>query len=175
MALIKCPECGNSVSDQAAQCIHCGYPFENLEPSKTYSVIVEKVSVWGDRISLESYIMKITGDDSFAAENRYNQMKKSPYVFASGLTEINAHRVKAKLLKCGCTVKVEEDNGYVEDTISENQINIFYAIADDQIRCPLCNSTQVTTGKRGYSLVWGFLGSGSTVNRCAKCGNKWKP
>ena len=27
MALIKCPECGNSVSSTAEQCIHCGYKF----------------------------------------------------------------------------------------------------------------------------------------------------
>ena len=26
MALIKCPECGNEISDKAQQCIHCGYP-----------------------------------------------------------------------------------------------------------------------------------------------------
>lgn len=26
MAMIKCPECGNMVSDKAAACIHCGMP-----------------------------------------------------------------------------------------------------------------------------------------------------
>ncbi len=26
MALIKCPECGNNVSNKAKYCIHCGYP-----------------------------------------------------------------------------------------------------------------------------------------------------
>lgn len=175
MALIKCPECGNTVSNQATQCIHCGFPLDNCEPSPTYSVIVEKVSVWGDKDNLQVYIMKITGDDFFASQDKIKRMSKSPYVFASGLTELNAQRVKAKLVKCGCTVSVVEDSGYVEETVSENQIKLFYTIADDHIRCPRCNSTQVTAGKRGYSLVWGFIGSGSTVNRCAKCGNKWKP
>lgn len=28
MAMIKCPECGNMVSDKAQSCIHCGYPLE---------------------------------------------------------------------------------------------------------------------------------------------------
>lgn len=37
MALIKCPECGQDVSDAADTCIHCGYPLrkakqENLSP-----------------------------------------------------------------------------------------------------------------------------------------------
>ena len=26
--LIKCPECGNSVSDKAISCIHCGFPLQ---------------------------------------------------------------------------------------------------------------------------------------------------
>lgn len=44
-----------------------------------------------------------------------------------------------------------------------------------QVRCPKCGSTNITAGQRGYSLLTGFIGSGSTVNRCAKCGHKWKP
>lgn len=28
MALIKCPECGNEVSDKATNCIRCGYPIQ---------------------------------------------------------------------------------------------------------------------------------------------------
>ncbi len=41
--------------------------------------------------------------------------------------------------------------------------------------CPRCGSTNITAGQRGYSLLTGFVGSGSTVNRCANCGHKWKP
>ncbi len=43
------------------------------------------------------------------------------------------------------------------------------------VRCPKCGSTNITAGQRGYSLLTGFVGSGSTVNRCANCGHKWKP
>ena len=28
MALIKCPECGKSISDKAEKCPHCGIPAE---------------------------------------------------------------------------------------------------------------------------------------------------
>lgn len=45
----------------------------------------------------------------------------------------------------------------------------------NQIKCPKCGSTSITAGSRGYSIVWGFIGSGSTVNRCSNCGYKWKP
>lgn len=43
------------------------------------------------------------------------------------------------------------------------------------IKCPKCGSTAVTIGERGYSLLTGFIGSGQTMNRCGKCGYKWKP
>ena len=42
-------------------------------------------------------------------------------------------------------------------------------------KCPRCGSTSITAGQRGYSLLWGFIGSGNTVNRCSNCGHKWKP
>lgn len=43
------------------------------------------------------------------------------------------------------------------------------------IKCPRCGSTAITTGQRGFTLTTGFLGSGKTMNRCGKCGHKWKP
>lgn len=46
---------------------------------------------------------------------------------------------------------------------------------DNVVKCPKCGSTNITAGQRGYSLLTGFIGSGNTVNRCAKCGYKWKP
>lgn len=45
----------------------------------------------------------------------------------------------------------------------------------ETIKCPKCGSTAVTTGQRGYSILFGFDGSSATVNRCGKCGHRWKP
>ena len=33
MALIKCPDCGQDVSDKAKVCIHCGCPLAEIDPS----------------------------------------------------------------------------------------------------------------------------------------------
>lgn len=49
------------------------------------------------------------------------------------------------------------------------------ALSRNKIHCPNCNSTNVTTGQRGYSFLTGFLGSNKTVNRCGNCGYKWEP
>lgn len=43
------------------------------------------------------------------------------------------------------------------------------------IRCPKCGSTAISTVNRGFSIVTGFIGSGSPRNVCQKCGHKWKP
>lgn len=48
-------------------------------------------------------------------------------------------------------------------------------VEEKAVKCPKCGSTQITTGTRGYSIVWGFVGSGKTMNRCAKCGHRWQP
>lgn len=43
MALMKCPECGNDVSDKAKSCPHCGYPIEEfLIAQKEEPAIEEK-------------------------------------------------------------------------------------------------------------------------------------
>ena len=43
------------------------------------------------------------------------------------------------------------------------------------VRCPRCGSTSIGVTNRGYSFVWGFIGSGKTMNVCKNCGHKWKP
>lgn len=42
-------------------------------------------------------------------------------------------------------------------------------------KCPICGSTAITAGQRGFSIITGFLGSNKTVCRCANCGYSWKP
>ena len=73
-----------------------------------------------------------------------------------------------KCMMCGKT--------YSNDSIKFCPICKFRLIKDqDTLTCPKCGSTAVTTGQRGFSIISGFIGSGSIVNRCGKCGYKWKP
>lgn len=41
MALIKCPECQNEVSDKATSCPHCGFPIHNVEENDNPEVVKE--------------------------------------------------------------------------------------------------------------------------------------
>lgn len=47
--------------------------------------------------------------------------------------------------------------------------------ASAPVKCPKCGSTSIATVNRGYSLVWGFIGSGKPMNVCQKCGYKFDP
>ena len=42
-------------------------------------------------------------------------------------------------------------------------------------KCPKCESTSITTAKRGYKLLTGFIGSSKMLNTCQNCGHQWKP
>lgn len=59
MALIKCPECGQEVSDKAAVCPRCAYPLAGMKPDgdvrikmsgrttrQRVSVLVDEETIW---------------------------------------------------------------------------------------------------------------------------------
>ena len=48
-------------------------------------------------------------------------------------------------------------------------------VSANQLRCPKCGSTSITTEERGYSLWTGFYGANKKKNLCQKCGYKWWP
>lgn len=87
--------------------------------------------------------------------------------------------IKFMCRKCG-TFKVIFEKHYVKE---DNRPKMTRRIIVDKqptpksevIKCPKCNSTQISTGKRGFSLMTGFIGANKTVNRCARCGYSWKP
>ena len=59
MALIKCPECGKNISSLAKQCIHCGFPLEELK-NKT-ELVHEDIRVAHIYEQLETYCKELDG------------------------------------------------------------------------------------------------------------------
>ncbi|MBV7276058.1 hypothetical protein JMF89_01230 [Clostridiaceae bacterium UIB06] len=72
---------------------------------------------------------------------------------------------------------------------SEKKAQVQNSSIKNQIRCPKCGSTQITSNNKGFSvgkavgglalfgqvgLLGGFLGSKKVVVTCLKCGNQWK-
>jgi DNA-directed RNA polymerase subunit M/transcription elongation factor TFIIS len=46
---------------------------------------------------------------------------------------------------------------------------------DDDILCPKCESRHIHAEKRGWSFWYGFIGSGTIVLTCLKCGHRFYP
>ena len=80
-----------------------------------------------------------------------------------------------------CNVRLQPifNEGATVESKDDSQKKEYYIPKGDEDRnvpkCPKCGATAIATINRGYSIVWGFLGSGKPVNVCQVCGHKFKP
>ncbi len=166
MAIIFCPECKKEISSFAKSCPHCGFPL-NDSPNVNYNVILRSAG------STDAEI-KIAGE---LRENRALNLsemvsltrKNLPSIILANISYQKAIEFKNKMDAIGARVELIE--------CDKTDHSEFFEIPYDNapVECPRCHSGAVTTGSRGFSILTGFIGSGKTVNRCAKCGYKWEP
>lgn len=173
LALIKCVECGSEVSSYATVCPKCGCPVIMSVNNKPQLYDIKVIAVNNPKkIWVEGFVCQTRGVDGKISEEI---VAKTPFIMVRGTLESVASNVKRILQNEGCTVEVIE-SGCTNIEFTEEQLKNTNLYKKYQpLTCPRCGSTAVTTGSRGYSLVWGFTGSGKTVNRCGKCGYSWKP
>lgn len=163
MALIKCPECGNSVSDKAAQCIHCGYPLnESTLNNKQYCIIL--LETRQSKSEIVQYLMNNFGMTLSDGVEIFNNL---PYMIIKEATFDESKEISDKITSLGGVVQVKEYDPFIDGNTTR--------VYTDELRCPRCGSTQVSVGTRGFSIWSGFIGSGKTTNRCGNCGYSWKP
>lgn len=166
MALINCPECGGQVSDKAKQCIHCGFPLndlkfaDNLHNEKSDNMCV----INGIRYDLTDLLDYVMNQDRKKEMSVLDKACKLADVIP-GLTGNGAVHLMAEI----------KESGKIPKHFNASQYVLKAKRDDGLIHCPRCDSTNVVTGQRGYSIIWGFAGSNRTMNRCAKCGHKWEP
>lgn len=147
MALIKCPECGKEISDRAKACIHCGYPLEDGLPCST--------------------------SNGVEAEKHSTAMATWECAVCGTICE---HSTEPEICSlCGVERK-EGERARKKGDDYLNRKNRKKTNATSLIpSCPKCGSTALATVNRGYSLMWGFIGSGTPMNVCQACGYKFKP
>ncbi len=69
MALVKCPECENEVSDKTENCIHCGYFFNTKKHMSNVSkILVEQTDKKWKMLKLAAIFMFIAGITCMANE-----------------------------------------------------------------------------------------------------------
>ena len=160
MALIICPECGKQISDKAPACIHCGYPLtETIANNENDLWQVRLMNVGPNKVK----IIKLVQELGSVSLQEARRIVDSQYpVIVAHKKRWECESIQSQFKKDGCQVSIEKDNSVINES-------------DVPIMCPVCGSTTITTGQRGFSLTTGFIGSSKTMNRCAKCGHKWYP
>ena len=90
MALIRCPECGREVSNQAPACIHCGYPLQgSMEPpvweeKQEASEVVIRMPKY-DWARNSNVVVNVTLDEAFVANMRPSETVSVPVEWDSEL------------------------------------------------------------------------------------------
>ena len=76
MALIKCPECGKSISDKASKCPHCGIPSEYFCNVNADTVIYDFSAI--DFKGLSNTLISFDSDyvSLFSADHYISQREK---------------------------------------------------------------------------------------------------
>lgn len=181
MALQKCIECGHEVSTYADKCPNCGCPVsitKGVESEKYVDVIL--VDAGKNILNVIRFIRELSAPPLGLAEAK-QIVENLPQVIIRSTSKSTGYSVVEKLAEIGCTARLElsttqnTSSEVMNHNISADISSTYLFSKDTPARCPRCMSNQITTGSRGYSLLWGFLGSNKTVNRCGKCGYIWKP
>lgn len=81
MALITCPQCGQSVSDSAQTCIHCGYKLKK-EPENFLNLPVEKQEKLKNEYSLSHSGQKLENFDEISAKFLWARLLLTPTIMA---------------------------------------------------------------------------------------------
>lgn len=149
MALIKCPECGNEISNKSLACIHCGFPLTQLKKSN--------ISIINGKEHNLSCILDLIN---------------------SGITDVEVIQRKIQSTIADPNLSLSEYYQLAHIIIKSNAIPEVFNHTPTMPtvpHCPKCGSTAITTGARGVNWTMGLIGASKTVNRCGSCGHTWKP
>ncbi len=165
MALIKCPECGKEVSDKASACIHCGFP---LSATTQKTPQPQKTTVITSQITVKAPMKMFSQNDSTVSIECCNCSKVYSFdrKYFSQIDK-NFCLPNTAIICPNCKNGITA-NSRIEAKATNRPVST-------GPKCPKCGSTSISTVNRGYSIVWGLLGSGTPMNVCQSCGHKWDP
>ena len=163
MAMIKCVECGNFISDKSEVCIHCGCP--------------TKESLKNSNESSKNMVCNINGTlhdfsdiyDKMVSYSEENRERFPDYVYDNILYPVIS-KTKLSYASAAELCRLTSQNKELPHSFDGTE-----RIQRTNPVCPKCGSSAISTGQRGFSMMTGFIGSNKTVNRCANCGYQWTP
>lgn len=115
------------------------------------------------KLSNLCYINGVQHDLTFIQENSNKNISIRTFMELTGFGLTKSKEIIDSIIEKN---KIPEAiNHQVRDVVKESP----------QVQCPKCSCSDIGVANRGYSLVWGFIGSGKSMNVCKACGHKWKP
>lgn len=182
MALIKCPECGNEVSDKAIACIHCGYPLADMIKSEL--VEESKIHVTINKTEINEQIINLIKDSEYPLSEKdlFIKLKKLGLEISQNtLSECLADLISSNSIKTFfdgiLKYEIQEQTKIEEPTPSFSIIDKYKSKTPDElnpspVKCPKCGSTQIQMVPRKWSFVMGILTN--KVDRvCMNCKKKF--
>lgn len=172
MALIKCIECNNDVSEFADFCPHCGCPIfmsiKNAEQSK--------------KIDNIKYSIRLSRCEA----NQVKIIKKIREITGLGLADAKKIVDELSFIKVDCSIdeannikKVMESEGSTVEIVSYDPLQEKNSPQQQKIpKCPTCGSTnirKISGTKKTVSIIgFGILSNniGKTFE-CLNCKYKW--
>lgn len=151
---LTCPNCWTNRYSHSRICNVCGYDDVNQD-RKYWCAFDDEIF---DISGLYNIISKRAPTTDELREMDRIVEQKYPYLNCNIITYL--------------TKTIQSNFGIIPRSIKVKESG---SLREDIVRCPQCGSTNIATGQRGYSIIWGFAGSNRTMNRCAKCGHKWEP
>lgn len=176
MALIICPECGGKISDQAENCIHCGYPLQNrkTEEKSNKNICIYKNKQY-DLTKLIEYLKDHTFPGYDNEKLNYNILSKARTILEEIIPNITGITGDELIYYIKVNRRVPAPEFIPTRNIEQYIHNpVLVSISQNVVRCPRCGSTSVTTEEQGYGF-FGWIGASQKKNLCQKCGHKWWP
>ena len=185
MALIKCPECGQEISDRAKACIHCGFPLsEEIDKNPLSKEKPKKIVIINGegKMLVHALVILVSKIKGISEKEAKLLVEDGPPIIINNLDFDTALAISDKIKEFFSSQKnlnidakiFDADEIVVLDDAPAPQTPQKHQ-APKTPCCPKCGSTSLATINRGYSVVWGFIGSGAPVNVCQACGYKFKP
>lgn len=163
MALIKCPECQQQISDKSKQCIHCGYPLEELKNEKTKLTGENIITIYPQKYNLENELELIMNGEEIQASKNIRDI--------IGLGVRNSHKLVSEIKRLG---QIPNEFSFEKTTDIIKSPEILNNIP----KCPTCGSSMITyisgaervTGALTFGL---FSKTAKSQFKCGNCGYKW--
>ena len=109
MALIKCPECGNRISDKANKCPHCGLPSEYFDVQKENggNVVVDYSNIGNMLISFDTDYSSLFSSDHYISHRDVEHLRE---VYGDYYTSLNNQMVAQYISNNSGKLRIDIDS-----------------------------------------------------------------